>query len=70
MSETRIYRVDEKDAHGKVVATFLIRAPNVAQAVRYITYPRFTGDVASQDDLVELASKGVKVQVANGDGSR
>jgi hypothetical protein len=66
-TQSRIYRVDES-SEGALVASFLIRAPNVAQAVRFIAQ-RFTADVASQDDLVELAGKGVKVQDADGDQS-
>lgn len=66
MADTRIYRVDEKDAHGKPVTNYLVRAASVAQAVRHVAEPRFTAGVASQDDLVELAGKGHKVQDANG----
>lgn len=62
--QTRIYRVDER-ADGKTVGSFLVRAPNAAQAVRHIAQ-RFGAEVATQDDLVELTAKGVKVQTTNG----
>jgi hypothetical protein len=55
----RIYRVDEK-ADGKIIASLLVRAPNVAQAVRHVA-KRFSAEVATQDDLVQLCAKGTAV---------
>lgn len=65
--QTRIYRVDEKDSSGNIYASFLVRAPNVQQAIRHCA-KRFGAEVATQDDLVQLTEKGVAVQNANGSG--
>ncbi len=64
---TRIYRIDEHaenaDGEQEVIESYLIRAPNVAQAIKHVAQ-RFTCEVATQDDLVELAAKSTKVQDA------
>lgn len=64
-TKTRIYRIDEHqetpEGETEIIESYLIRAPNQAQAIKHIAQ-RFTCDVATQDDLVELAAKGTKVQ--------
>lgn len=67
MADSRIYRVDEKSADGKLTTVHLVRAASVSQAVRHVATPRFTADVATQDDLVQLVAAGVKVHQANGE---
>lgn len=61
---TRIYVVSPKkaDADSPIVRR-LVRAPNAAQALRHVA-DDFQVTVASQDDLVDLASIGVKVENA------
>lgn len=44
--------------------TNLVKATTKASAVRHIASKVFTAAVASQDQLVELASNGVKVEEA------
>jgi hypothetical protein len=43
----------------------LVRAQNVAQAIRHVAHPMFSAKVASQDELIELTEAGVKVQEAS-----
>jgi hypothetical protein len=40
----------------------LVRAPNAAQAVRHVAADTLSASVASQDDLVLLVGRGVKVE--------
>lgn len=40
----------------------LVRAPNRAQALRHVADDILTADVASQNDLVELVGRGMKVE--------
>lgn len=55
----RIYKV----ASTKVTdSQRLVRAPNIAQALRHVAADSFVTTVASQDDLVALVAKGVKVE--------
>lgn len=61
---TRIYRV----THG--TADYLVRASNAAQALRHVTAKLFAAEVATQDDLVRLLQKGVKVEEAGDEPSR
>lgn len=63
MSDVRIYRVDEQT--GDVTESFLVKASSQARAIKHVAQlTRFTARVAEPDELVELTSKGVKVQVA------
>ena len=55
---TRIYKVAAKDGS----AARLVRATNQATALRHVVDDTLTVGVPSQDELVELASKGVKVE--------
>jgi hypothetical protein len=64
MATSRIYLVTERDVKGVIITSFLIRAQNQSRAIRHVA-KRFAAKVASQDQLVELAGKGVKVQEAN-----
>ncbi len=57
---TRIYKIH----HTATDSTRLVRANNVAQAVRHVANDSFISAVAGQDDLVHLISKGVKVEEA------
>lgn len=60
---TRIYVISPKVTEGddQPPARRLVRAPNAAQALRHVA-SEFVVAVASQDDLVDLASMGVKVE--------
>lgn len=62
--ETRIYAVEvgEQSAQDKMVR--LVRAGNPAQAVRHVSKGMIGAKLATQDQLVELAGKGVKVEDA------
>lgn len=60
--DTRIYRVKVKDKKDQ-----LVRAGTPAAAIRHVAKGIISADVASQDDIVELASDGVKVESANAD---
>lgn len=55
---TRIYRIDD----GK--ADRLVRATSQAQAVRHVA-SGFAVRVATQDDIADLVTEGVKVEAAN-----
>lgn len=62
---TRIYRVIENsDGAAKDAIYHLVRAQSAAQAIRHIVSPRFTADVATPDQLVELVGGGAKVREA------
>lgn len=66
-SAVRTYKVVEKadSKDGKVtVAVRLVKASNPAQALRHVAEPRFEISVAKMDDVVELVSKGTKVEIA------
>jgi hypothetical protein len=76
MAKLRIYRVNEWraqqtiDEAGRlvgesngIVASSLIRAPSQAQAIRHVAR-RFSAEVATQDDLVQLCAQGVVVEEA------
>jgi len=59
---TRIYVVtDIETNHHR-----LIRAGNQAQAIRYAAQTRFDIEVANQDDLVNLLTGGVPIELATG----
>ncbi|MFT3806072.1 hypothetical protein [Arenimonas sp.] len=62
---TRIYVVTETFEGG--TNRHLIRAISPAQAVAAVTKPRFTAEVAGQDELVKLVGEGVKVKDAAGE---
>jgi len=57
MTPTRIYMVTDAEGGSK----HLVRAASAAQAVAHVSR-RFTAQVASQDDLVEIVVSGVKVE--------
>jgi hypothetical protein len=61
---TRIYRVTESSLTEDAAVLHLVRAQSAAQAIRHVVSPRFSAEVASQDDLVTLLSKGAKVREA------
>jgi len=56
-TSTRIYIVTSTDG-----ATRLIKATVASQAITHAAKQSFTARVASQDDLVQALSKGVKVE--------
>jgi hypothetical protein len=64
-SSHRIYRVciADVDATAKPEQR-LIRAANSSQARRHVADSRITVDLATQDECVELAAAGVKVENA------
>lgn len=65
-TETRLYVVAPKTvAEGEVPHRRLVRAPNAAQALRHVAND-YVVTVASQDDVFDLASAGVKVENAGG----
>jgi hypothetical protein len=57
-TSTRIYIVTSTDG-----ATRLVKATVASQAITHIAKNTFTAKVASQDDLVEALSNGIKVEV-------
>ena len=54
---TRIYIVSTQDGTNR-----LVRATVASQAITHVAKSAFTARVASQDDLVEALSNGVKVE--------
>jgi hypothetical protein len=54
---TRIYIVTSTDG-----ATRLVKATVASQAITHVAKNAFTAKVASQDDLVQALSNGVKVE--------
>lgn len=54
---TRIYLVTNSAG-----ATRLVKATVASQAITHVAKSTFSAKVASQDDLVEALSKGVKVE--------
>ena len=59
---TRIYVVTDLRADGSEVR--LIRAGNQAQAIKYAAQTLFDIEVAGQDDLVNLLTNGVPIELA------
>ena len=57
-TSTRIYIVTSTDG-----ATRLVKATVASQAITHVAKNTFTAKVASQDDLVEALSNGIKVEV-------
>lgn len=57
---TRIYLVTDRESQAKR----LIRASSQAQAVRHAAQSRYSVEVASQDDLVQLLDAGQAVESA------
>lgn len=58
VADSRIYVVKHNNAQR------LVRAGNPAQAIRHVAKKEISAEVASQDQLVELAGKGVTVEDA------
>ena len=56
-TSTRIYIVTSTDG-----ATRLVKASVASQAITHAAKSAFTAKVASQDDLVEAVSNGIKVE--------
>jgi hypothetical protein len=57
---TRIYVVTDTETNKHR----LIRAGNQAQAIKYAAQTRFDIEVAGQDDLVNLLTNGVPIELA------
>jgi hypothetical protein len=65
---SRIYSVETTlGIDPQVVEQRLVRAANVAQAVRHVAAAHITACVASQDDLVRALGAGSKVENAGED---
>jgi hypothetical protein len=65
-NDTRIYLVTQSTGEGSGAADsqHLVRAASQAQAIRHVVSDQFSADVATQDDLVTLLGRGVKVREA------
>ena len=61
MAEKRIYLVNDKEKKDSV---YLVRAQTPARAERFVTNKHFVAKVASQDDCIAAAAKGIKVEEA------
>lgn len=63
---TRIYAVGPKKGSGAqpVESVRLVRASTQAQAVRHVVRNTFTAEVATQEQLVDLMTVGVRVEDA------
>lgn len=57
MSATRIYLVNGP------TGTRLVKASVASQAISHVAKSAFSAKVASQDDLVEALSEGIKVEI-------
>lgn len=64
MSSTRIYSVRPSSKETPESAVRLVRAGNQAQAMRHVAKDTLSVTVASQNDLVNGITKGVKVEDA------
>lgn len=64
MADTRIYIATDLDADPP--KHWLVRAPTSAQARNHVTHNRFVVDVATQETIVDMLEKGVKVENATG----
>lgn len=65
---TRIYMIanaDARDAAGNEIPARLVRATNAARALRHVAADTLAVALASQDDLVRLLGKGIKVEAVN-----
>lgn len=62
----RIYVVTQAtgEGDGSTDQQHLVRAGSQAQAIRHVVGNQFSAEVATQDDLVTLIGKGVKVREA------
>lgn len=60
---TRIYLVKSADGSER----HLVRAALPAQAVRHISGQRYKAALPSQEELIDLAIAGAKIQVADAD---
>lgn len=56
----RIYVVENAESEEQ----FLVKAPTQAAAIRAVVSARYKADVATQDQLIALIQKGMKVQEA------
>lgn len=63
-TNTRIYVVSSKSNIASDKGHRLVKASNPSQALRFVAEGLFDVEVASQDALVDLAGKGIKVEVA------
>lgn len=68
MSAQRIYlvrsNIADVDADSGALLHRLVRAPNAAQALRHVAADTLSCEVATQDDLVALVGRGVKVEAS------
>jgi hypothetical protein len=62
---TRIYLVTDVETNKHR----LIRAGNQAQAIRHAAQTRFDIEVAGQDDLVNLLTGGIPIELAGGNAT-
>lgn len=62
MATKRIYVVTE--TNGEKVTKHLVKATNSSTAIRHVVEPKFTAELATQEDCIALAGEGVKVQEA------
>lgn len=62
-SPKRIYVVHDEDLDQRV----LVRATTAAQAITFVTRPRFAAAVATQDQIVKMLGAGEKVRDATED---
>jgi hypothetical protein len=71
MAATRIYVVSRRSPQlgGPEANNRLVRAPTSSQALRHVAENTLAVAVATQDQLVELAAAGVKVENAKQDSS-
>lgn len=60
MSKTRIYTVHDEELEQRA----LVRAISAAQALSYVTRPRFAAAVATQEQLVRMLGQGEVVRDA------
>ena len=67
MTKSRIYVVTIKESAGDI--SRLIKAATATQAVNFAAKPRIIASVPTQDELVTLGSKGIKVEDATTDAA-
>lgn len=62
--QTKLFRIGIRMAADQPPTEHLVRAHNLAQAKEHVTQGIVTGEVASQEDILRLATAGTKLKDA------
>lgn len=61
-AQTRVYVVVRRDAEPKGESRRLVRSAHPATALRHVADSEYSVSVASQDELIALLGKGIRVE--------